>query len=46
VKSVRATDFGGGELPELKLNFDEANKKADIEFLPYKIVTLELERGK
>ena len=46
VKSVCATDFGGNELPEVKLSFDEANKRADIEFLPYKIVTLELERGK
>ena len=49
-KSICATDFEAKELPELKLSFDSeksaksAKKEAVIEFLPYKIVTLELGR--
>jgi hypothetical protein len=42
-KSVKATDFEGNELPEVKLSFDLASIEADVEFLPHKIITLELE---
>ncbi|MCL1793074.1 MAG: hypothetical protein FWG34_04310 [Oscillospiraceae bacterium] len=44
--SVRAVDFEGTELPQIKLRFDSAKKEIFAEFLPYKIVTLELERRK
>jgi hypothetical protein len=45
-KSVYAVNFEGKGLPEVKLHFDEAKKEAVVEFLPHKIVTLEVERNR
>ena len=41
-KSVRAVNFEGAELPEVRLSFDKSKNEASVEFLPYKIITLEL----
>ncbi|MCL2814841.1 MAG: hypothetical protein FWD23_09600 [Oscillospiraceae bacterium] len=42
-KSVRAVDFEGNGLSDLNSGFDKAKGEAYAEFLPYKIITLELE---
>lgn len=44
-KSVRAVDFEGKALPDLKADFDGDKTEARAEFLPYKIVTLELDEN-
>ena len=44
-QSVRAVDFEGNEMPDVKASFDAAKKEVVVDFEPYKIVTLELTRN-